>query len=163
MYIYCITVHVRLQHAYRERETKMNGTTRCAPSFNEQHKRMRSHVILNEDPSFLPPSFLAPFFSSSSSSSSLLSSSPHSFPRQLVASNLCLSLSLSVWFVGSRLGRVITGYPPLTSVTLVVLSPRTTRGRDDAQQHPRREQGGPCCHYSSLLSLSPSLSLFFLP
>lgn len=43
--------------------------------------------------------------------------------RALVGSNLCLSLSLLVWFVGSRLGTVITEYPPLTSGTLVVLSP----------------------------------------
>lgn len=43
--------------------------------------------------------------------------------RALVRSNLCLSLSLLVWFVGSRLGTVITEYPPLTSGTLVVLSP----------------------------------------
>lgn len=42
--------------------------------------------------------------------------------RALVGSNLCLSLSLLVWFVGSRLGTVITEYPPLTSGTLVVLS-----------------------------------------
>lgn len=40
---------------------------------------------------------------------------------ELVSSNLCLSLSLLVWFVGLRLGAVITEYPPLTS--LVVLSP----------------------------------------
>lgn len=65
--------------------------------------------------------------------------------RALVRSNLCLSLSLLVWFVGSRLGTVITEYPPLTSGTLVVLSPplahllppKTRRG-------PTRDDDGRC-------------------
>lgn len=107
--------------------------TRCAPSFNEQHKRKRSHVILNEGPSSLPVPSCSLFLPSSLVHLLVVSIFfrlllPYSFPRQLVGSNLCLSLSLLVWFVGSRLGTVITGYPALTSVTLVVLSPRTTRG-----------------------------------
>lgn len=132
----------------RRREGKRRGC-RVAASCNELHKRKRSHVILNEGllrfPSTLPFLILlltSSFFSSLSHGLSLLPSFlscvrpaclrfilPPPLPpvRALVGPNLCLSLSLLVWFVGSRLGTVITEYPPLTSGTLVVLSPPRAR------------------------------------
>lgn len=119
------------------------ASRRVATSCNELHKRKRSHVILNEGlphPLCLTPALLIAFLSRNthtrihalslslsfcplffsylpSPSSACLRFIPSLF--ELVSSNLCLSLSLLVWFVGLRLGTMITEYPPLTS--LVVL------------------------------------------
>lgn len=80
---------------------------------------------LSPGPSSLISLFLTTIPSSSFLSFRVRRASAYSFPRPGARrrSNLCLSLSLLVWFVGSRLGTVITEYPPLTSGTLVVLSP----------------------------------------
>lgn len=127
----------------RSKRAEAVASRRVATSCNELHKRKRSHVILNEGlphPLCLTLALLIAFLSRNTHTFSLFfflffhslfflstffvcSACLRFIPSlsELVSSNLCLSLSLLVWFVGLRLGAVITEYPPLTS--LVVLSP----------------------------------------